>query len=89
VKLALALDDLGVPVTKGDLVFVRARLVDANGSTVPVSGREVRFSAAPGTEIVGGAVGTTEAGIASALVRIDGLRAGVHAQTQELEGRLP
>jgi beta-galactosidase len=89
VKLALALDDLGIPPAKGDLVFVRARLVDASGNTVPVSGREVRFSAGPGTEIVGGSVGTTEAGIASALLRIHGARAGVRAQAQGLEGRLP
>ena len=87
-RLALALDDLGVPAAAGDLVFVRARLLDANGTTVPVSGREVGFSAGPGTEIVGSSTVATEAGIASVLVRVQGPRANLSAQTGSLTGQL-
>lgn len=87
-KLALALDDLGVPPAKGDLVFVRARLLDAEGTTVPASGREVAFSAGPGTEIVGSSRVFTEAGIASVLVRIQGPRVNLDAQAGALQGRL-
>lgn len=87
-RLALALDDLGVPAAAGDLVFVRARLLDAKGTTVPASGRDVRFASGPGTELVGSAVAPLEAGVASVLVRVQGPRADVRAQTGALQGRL-
>jgi beta-galactosidase len=86
VKLALAWDDLAVPSTPGDLVFVRARLVDANGTTVPVSGREVTF--AGGAQIVGSASAATEAGIASVLVRSGPDRPALSAQAGPLRGEL-
>ncbi|MFC5459318.1 glycoside hydrolase family 2 TIM barrel-domain containing protein [Massilia niabensis] len=88
VKLALALDDLGVPAVAGDLVFARARLVDANGTTVPASGQPVSFSSGPGAEIVGSAVAISEAGIASVLVRVQGPRAGMSAQAGALRAVL-
>ncbi len=78
VALALAWDDLGVPSTPGDLVFARARLVDANGTTVPVSGRAVTFS---GADIVGSASAATEAGIASVLVRVGAAPSALSAQS--------
>ncbi len=89
VRLALALDDVGVPATSGDLVFVRARLLDANGTTVPLSGREVAFTAGPGSEIVGSATVSTEAGIASVLVRVQGPRANLSARSGNLTGLAP
>lgn len=88
VKLALALDDFGVPVAAGDLVFARARLVDANGTTVPTSGQHVTFSDAQGVEIVGSPSVSTEAGIASLLVRMGAGRAGLAAQAGALAGAL-
>lgn len=80
--LALALDDMGVPVAEGDLLFLRARVLDARGTTVPASGRDVAFSDVQGAQIVGSAVATLEAGVASVLVRVTGPRAGVAAQAQ-------
>ncbi len=80
--LALELDDLGVPAVEGDLVFLRARLRDANGTTVPATGTEVAFSGIEGAQIVGSQVVATEAGIASVLVRVTGPRAGVKARAQ-------
>jgi beta-galactosidase len=88
VKLALALDELGVPAVQGDLVFVRARLLDARGTTVPANGWQVRFSAGQGTEIVGSPVAATEAGIASVLVRVSGPRLRLVAQAGALKGTL-
>ena len=55
-----------------DLVFVRARLVDRNGTTVPRSGRVVNFNAGEGLALVGSPSATTEAGIASVLARVTG-----------------
>jgi len=49
---------------------------------VPTSGRDVAFSAIQGAQIVGSAVATLEAGVASVLVRVTGPRAGVAAQAQ-------
>ncbi len=80
--LALALDDMGVPVAEGDLVFLRARVLDARGTTVPTSGRDVAFSDVQGAQIVGSAVAPLEAGVASVLVRVTGPRAGVAARAQ-------
>lgn len=53
-----------------DQIFVRALLLDANGTTVPVSGREVEFSAGGRFTIVGPTKLMTEAGIASALLQV-------------------
>jgi beta-galactosidase len=83
-RLALALDDLGVPAAAGDLVFARARLVDANGTTVPTSGEQVTFSGAQGMEIVGSPTAATEAGIASVLVRLKAGRASLAARAAAL-----
>ena len=58
--------DEGVPPVAGDLVFVDAELVDEAGDIVPEA-RPVAFSATE-CEIVG-AMESTEAGIASCLVR--------------------
>ncbi|QOY92723.1 DUF4982 domain-containing protein [Massilia sp. UMI-21] len=88
VRLALSVDELGVPVTDGDLVFVRARLLDARGTVVPANGREVVFSAGPGTEIVGSSVAATEAGVASVLVRAGRQRISVQAQSSLPSGAL-
>ncbi len=70
VKLAVTRDDAGVAPVNGDLVFLRARLTDAEGNVVPENGRKVKFSVKDGYEIVGADTATTEAGIASVLVRV-------------------
>jgi beta-galactosidase len=88
VKLAVAVDDFAVKPVVGDLVFVRARMLDANGTVVPDSGKTVTFAAGAGYEIVGPAVATTEAGIASVLVRVTGGQGVISAQAGGLKGRL-
>ncbi len=54
-----------------DLLFARARLVDRNGTVVPQSGSEVVFAMEAGGVLIGPASQSTEAGIASALLRTD------------------
>ena len=66
VALRVVVRDEGVPPVAGDLVFVDAELVDEAGDIVPEA-RPVAFSATE-CEIVG-AMESTEAGIASCLVR--------------------
>ena len=68
-RVEVALDDMGVRPEARDLVFARARLVDASGRQVFASGVPVTFAASGGYEIVGPATATTEAGVASVLVR--------------------
>ncbi|WP_140987023.1 glycoside hydrolase family 2 protein [Asticcacaulis tiandongensis] len=68
--LKLWIDDHGVKPTTGDTVFVRAQVVDASGRVVPVSGQEVTFTVTGGYDILGPSTVTTEAGIASLLVRV-------------------
>ena len=68
-RVEVALDDMGVKSAAGDLVFARARIVDAKGRQVFVSNTPVTFTATGGYEIVGSSVATTEAGVASVLVR--------------------
>ena len=70
------MDDLGVKPAAGDLVFIRAKVVDAKGNLVATSGQAVQFTAGGAYEIVGPATVTTEAGIASALVRVAGDKSG-------------
>ncbi|GGX95178.1 DUF4982 domain-containing protein [Massilia dura] len=88
VKLDVALDDMGVPVGAGDLVFARARLVDADGTTVPDNGQAVTFTAGPGYELVAGPQATTEAGIASVLVRVMQPNGTLGAAAGKLQGAL-
>ena len=66
VGLRVVVRDEGVPPVEGDLVFVDAELIDGAGDIVPVA-RPVCFQA-EGCEIVG-AMESTEAGIASCLIR--------------------
>ena len=71
-KLDVSVDDLGVKPVAGDLVFIRAKTVDAKGNLVTDSGQSVKFTAGGAYEIVGPATVTTEGGIASVLVRVGG-----------------
>ena len=88
VKLDVSVDDLAVKSTDGDLVFIRAKLLDADGTVVPDSGKSVTFAAGEGYEIVGPSVAATEAGIASVLVRVKGARGIINAESGSLRGRL-
>lgn len=71
-RIEIAFDNAGVctDTERSDQIFVQARLLDGNGTTVPVSGREVEFSASGRFEIVGPTKLMTEAGIATALVQV-------------------
>ncbi|MFP5390163.1 MAG: glycoside hydrolase family 2 TIM barrel-domain containing protein [Gammaproteobacteria bacterium] len=75
--LKVGVDEMGVKPVVGDLVFARARLVDAKGNPVPENGRKVSFVASGGYEIVGSNVAATEAGVASVLVRVRALKGAV------------
>jgi beta-galactosidase len=71
--LRLWVDENGRPTEAGvnDVVFVHAVLLDIDGNKVPVNDIEVRFSVTGGAAIINpGNSGITEAGIATALVRI-------------------
>ncbi len=70
--IELSFEDQGVPVTAGDLLFLRARLVDGNGVPVPASGTGVAFSSncpAAAARLLGPTAVSTEAGFASVLVQ--------------------
>jgi len=71
-SIAIEFDNAGVctDAERGDQIFVRARLLDNNGATVPVSDREIEFSASGRFEIVGPTKLMTEAGVATALVQV-------------------
>lgn len=88
VKLAVARDDLGVAPVRDDLVFLRATLVDANGTVVPENGRLVKFTASSAYELVGADMATTEAGVASVLARVRGGKGAVSAAADQLRGQL-
>jgi len=68
VGLKVWVDDLGVPVTSNDLVFVRAAVVDAKGTICPAESRRTAFSVA-GAMLAGESSAPTEMGVASVLVR--------------------
>ena len=68
-RVEITFDDQGVCSQPGDLLFARARLADAQGTTVPASGRAVQFTAQDGLSLIGPAAADTEAGVASVLVR--------------------
>jgi beta-galactosidase len=71
-RIGIEFDNAGVctDAERSDQIFVRARLLDSNGTTVPVSDREIEFSASGRFAIIGPTKLKTEAGIATALVRV-------------------
>lgn len=74
VQITLALDTLqcGVDTTKADLIFMRARLLDVNGTVVPINEYKVIFSVvAQDAGLMSPAIQPLEAGIASALLRTE------------------
>lgn len=74
VQIILALDTLqtGIDTTKADLIFVRAKLIDANGTLVPTNDYKVTFSVqAQEAGLISPAIQPVEAGIASALLRTE------------------
>ena len=60
----------GVPVAVNDLVFVHARLRDANGTTVPRNGVPLELGAGKGLRNVGPRISRTENGWGAFLVRV-------------------
>ena len=79
------LDDLGVPPTRNDLVFVRAAVVDAKGTVCPGESRTISFE---GAAFVGESKAACEMGVASILVRtpVGGGRVEVRAKAAGLTG---
>ena len=74
VRIILELDTLqhGIDTAKADLIFVRAKLLDANGTIVPTHNYKVTFSVqAQDAGLVCPAIQPIEAGIASALLRTE------------------
>jgi beta-galactosidase len=74
VKITLELDTLnfGLDTTKADLIFVRAKLFDANAQLVPTNDYKVIFSVvAQDAGLMSPAIQPLEAGIASALLRTE------------------
>lgn len=74
VQISLELDTLqyGIDTAKADLIFVRAKLLDANGTIVPTNDYKVTFSVqAQDAGLMCPAIQAMEAGIASALLRTE------------------
>ncbi len=74
VKIALELATLetSIDTAKADLIFVRAILIDANGTVVPTNDFKVTFSVqAQDAGLMSPAIQQVEAGIASALLRTE------------------
>lgn len=74
VKITLELDTLnfGLDSTKADLIFVRAKLFDANAQLIPTNDYKVIFSVvAQDAGLMSPAIQPLEAGIASALLRTE------------------
>lgn len=71
-----------------DVVFVYARLVDANGTVVPMNDVKVDFKMEGGGSIVNPEAITTEAGIATALVKIGQTPSSIQIQVSDAENRV-
>jgi len=80
--LCSVLDDGGVPPVTGDLIFLRARLLDADRNPVPDQAAVVTFAPPKGYAIVGPDTATAEAGTASVLVRAVTARRGQRARLE-------
>jgi beta-galactosidase len=73
-QVVLELDtlNLGIDLQQADLIFIRAKLRDANGTVVPTNNYKATFSClAEDAGLVSPAIQLFEAGIASALLRTE------------------
>lgn len=72
-RVRIEFDTVGVctDAERSDQIFVRATLLDANGTTVPVSGQDVEFMGQGRFSVVGPVRLRTEAGIATALLKVE------------------
>jgi len=89
VKYELKIDESGRAHKAGcnDVVFVYARLVDANGTVVPVNDIKVDFAIEGDAKVLNPEPIKTEAGIASALVRIGNSVAPIKVSASDQENR--
>jgi beta-galactosidase len=72
VKIEIKVDKSGKEPKAGcnDMVFVYARLIDQNGTVVPINGEKMNFKIEGDAKVMNQGDITTEAGIATALVQI-------------------
>lgn len=72
-RVQIEFDTVGVctDTERSDQIFVRAKLLDANGTTVPVSGKEVEFAGQGRFAVIGPTRLLTEAGIATAWLKVE------------------
>ena len=70
--MVLTYDESGKPpkANSNDIIFVYARIVDKNGTLTPINGHKVEFVISGDAEIINPGIIESEAGIATALVRI-------------------
>jgi beta-galactosidase len=88
-RVELKLDESGRPLSAGgDLVFLYARVVDANDTVVPTASTAVKFMVEGDATLIGDNPSAAEAGIAAILLR-SGQRPGrvrITAEAGELRG---
>jgi len=87
--IQLELDTQGITPVPHDVIFVRAYLKDANGSTVPMQGQQVKFSSTGDVQILNPDVTVTEQGIATVLVRLGEHFQGASIQAGVTELSIP
>ena len=68
-SIVLSVDTSGKPAATGDLLFVYARIVDANGTVVPDATTPVEFTVTGDAKILGENPSLAEAGIAPPLLK--------------------
>ena len=60
----------GIEPVESDLLFIHARVVDDQGVTVPITGKNIKFSVTEDMEVIGPDLATSENGTAAILVRV-------------------
>ncbi len=88
-KYELVIDESGRAPKIGvnDAVFVYARLVDAHGTVVPINNMAVEFKIEGGASVINPETISTEAGIATALVRIGNQKGSIKINVTDKEKR--
>ena len=70
IQLSVDYDGKIAKSDSNDLLFVYAKLIDNNGTVVPQNGVNIRFNIEGDAQLVSPNMISTEAGVATALVRI-------------------
>jgi beta-galactosidase len=83
-QIEIVADLAGIPLAENqfDIAILHARILDENGTLLPISDIDISFEVDGGAELIGPCPATTQTGIASILLRSQSFERSIHVQAR-------